>query len=90
MGLQHPPGYSDEALEEARAALPDVCVEKAVDVRRFMTFAKALGVANREAYAVYFKMQFWQARAGLLCYPDEQAGPEPGDHAFTGGDHGGQ
>jgi hypothetical protein len=75
LGLQVPAGYSDESLAEARAALPQLA-DAGVDLQPFTAFAKEVcGVTNREAHAIFTKMEFEQVRSGLMRYGDE---PEPG------------
>lgn len=71
VGLQVPAGYSDESLVEARAALPQLA-DAGVELQPFTAFAKEVcGVRNREAHAIFHKMDFWQVRSGLIRFSDE-------------------
>jgi hypothetical protein len=42
-----------------------------VELIPFSTFAKEIGgLTNREAHAMFFKMDFWEVCAGLTQFPD--------------------
>lgn len=58
-------------LEQARTKHPEWCKpEHTLD--DFGAFAVAFGgITWREAYAIYYRQQFWEVRLGVWRYPDE-------------------
>jgi hypothetical protein len=55
--------------------LPAIVAAVAADgvgLQPFTAFAEVVcGLTNREAHAIFTKMDFWQVRSGLLHYRDE-------------------
>lgn len=71
LDLQSPLGYDEGLLKAERDKRPAI-VAAGVDLKGFKAFAEALcGLTNREAHAIFTKMEFWQVRAGLARYEDE-------------------
>ncbi len=64
---------SAEATEAERKARPDL-VEMGYSLNGFQHFARDYaGMTFREGHAVFDKNAFWQVRAGVTRYSDEQA-----------------
>jgi hypothetical protein len=66
-------GFDDALIEQARQQHPEWSeVPPDVSAKEFSDFAKEYGgLTFREAHAMYAKINFWQARNGVIHYRDE-------------------
>ena len=70
LDLQVPLGYDEGLVVKERDRLPEIFKQGYV-IEGFMAFAKNYSVSNREAHAVWAKVEWHQARSGILAYADE-------------------
>jgi len=66
-------GLDDEAVEAERGRYPELFVEEELSEAGFARLgAEWCGLTSREAHAMYYKIDFWYIRAGLVNYDDER------------------
>lgn len=63
--------FTREAIEEERKQWPDLRMQY-VDEVIFSAFAtKRVRITQREAHAIYHKIDFWQVRNGIVKFSDQ-------------------
>lgn len=65
-------GFDAALIEEERKRRPQL-KPLVVDFMEFRALAKEIaGLSNREANAIFYKIEFWQVRNGLIRFADEK------------------